>query len=122
MKKLLWTVVTALLLIAGNRVFGFAEGEEMTETVIWDSLDAKGQWAITKWGDEGNLSLSVEHKTEGENALRVDFGPEGKQTPSKGIVLEKEQTAIDIDSTEKITLDIYNDGPPFELATVIYTD
>ncbi len=122
MKKLLWASVTVLLLIAGNRAFGFAEGEEATETVIWDSLDAKGQWAITKWGDEGKLSLSAEQKTEGENAFRIDFGPEGKQAPSKGIVLEKEQTALDIDSTKKIILDVYNDGPPFELATVIYTD
>lgn len=118
MKKLFWAIFMISLLGAGNHVFA----QEQTETFLWDGMETKNYWSIAKWSDKGELSLSVEHRTEGANAFKVAFGPEGKQDPSKGIVLEKEQTAIDIASTKKIILDVYNDGPPFELALVLYTD
>lgn len=119
MRRLFLAVFLTSLLVSGNN---YVFAQEQAEVVLWDGLESKSQWSIAGWGDKGELSLTTEHKTEGEKAFEVKFSPEGKQTPSKGIVLEKEQTAIDIDSTEKVILDIYNDGLPFELALVLYTD
>ncbi|KPK39243.1 MAG: hypothetical protein AMJ78_08790 [Omnitrophica WOR_2 bacterium SM23_29] len=118
MRKLFLVTFLVLFLGVSNCVFA----QEQTETVLWDGMETEDYWSIATWGDRGELSLSAEQKTEGQNSLKVTFGPEGKQTPSKGIVLEKEQTAVDIDSTEKVILDIYNDGLPFDLALVLYTD
>ncbi|MFA5339021.1 MAG: DUF5060 domain-containing protein [Candidatus Omnitrophota bacterium] len=117
MKKSLFVMFILSVLAVVNCVYA-AE----TETVVWDGLESKNLWSIAPWGDAAKLTVTPEDKTEGEKCFKVEFGPEGKQNPPKGVVLEREQSAIDLDSTKKLVVDIYNDGPPFELALVLYTD
>ncbi|MDD4879330.1 MAG: hypothetical protein PHR22_02600, partial [Candidatus Omnitrophica bacterium] len=117
MKKPLCVIFIMSMLAIVNHVYA-AE----TETVLWDGLEAKHLWSLAQWGDAARLTIVPDNKTEGEKCFKVEFGPEGKQNPPKGLVLEREQSAIDLDSTKKLIVDIYNDGPPFELALVLYTD
>ena len=116
-KKLLSAIFILSILAAADHLHA-AE----TETVLWDGLESNRLWSIAQWGDAAKLTVTPENKTEGEKCFKVEFGPEGKQHPPKGVVLEREQSAIDLNSTKKLMVDIYNDGPPFELALVLYTD
>ncbi|MFA6355887.1 MAG: DUF5060 domain-containing protein [Candidatus Omnitrophota bacterium] len=123
MRKILSAVfLTMAALSASAAASTAASAAAVTETVVWDSLEAKHLWSLAQWGDAAKLSIVADNKTEGEKCFRVSFGPEGKQNPPKGVVLEREQSAIDLDTSKKLMVDIYNDGPPLEMALVLYTD
>ncbi len=128
MKRILLTVFTGVVASVFLQVFAFSAATEAvpaaggTETIVWDSLESKHLWSIAQWGDAAKLAVAPDNKTEGEKCFKVSFGPEGKQNPPKGVVLEREQSAIDLDTSKKLTVDVYNDGPPLEMALVLYTD
>ncbi len=126
MKKSLFVIFILSIMAIVNHLYaaetGAAPVVEGTETILWDGLEAQHLWSIAQWGDAAKMTVVPDNKTEGGKCFKVEFGPEGKQNPPKGVVLEREQSAIDLDSTKKLMVDIYNDGPPFELALVLYTD
>ncbi|MDD5737377.1 MAG: DUF5060 domain-containing protein [Candidatus Omnitrophica bacterium] len=123
MKRILLLLFTVFVIApcwaSGTETTPVVEG---TETILWDGFESRNLWTIAPWGDAAKLTVSAENKVEGQKCFKVSFGPEGKQNPPKGVVLEREQSAIDLDTSKKLTVDIFNDGPPFELALVLYTD
>ena len=101
---------------------GLAIRAAEVETVLWDGLEEQGLWTIAKWSDGARLSVSSAGCSEGKGCLRVSFGPQGKQSPSKGVVLERGQCALDLDSTQRVLVDVTLRGKSASLALVLHTD
>ncbi|MDO8525822.1 MAG: hypothetical protein Q7S07_04980, partial [Candidatus Omnitrophota bacterium] len=55
----------------------------------------------------------------GNSSLAVNFNGE---VPAHGVILKKSDTYLDVSFANKIILDIYNSGPPCQLALAFYTD
>ncbi|MFA5093770.1 MAG: PEP-CTERM sorting domain-containing protein [Candidatus Omnitrophota bacterium] len=93
-----------------------AQSSYDNDTLLWDSLDSGRQWSINT---TGNLGISGEHKTEGKGSLSVVVKG---GVPARGLVLKKSNTDLDVTFARNIILDIYNSGPPCNLAVAFKTD
>lgn len=102
--------------------FSFAQAQENSlQTIKWDNFDNLEYWSVGTWGDGAQISQSQEHAAEGDKSLKIHFTKEGRKFQGKGVVVEKEQIALDVDSTKKIILDVYNDAGPMKMAVVLHT-
>lgn len=86
------------------------------DVLLWDGLENDRSWSINAGG---NIALTPDHRTEGNSSLAVNFNGE---IPAHGVILKKADTDLDVSFANKMILDIYNSGPPCQLALAFYTD
>jgi len=93
-----------------------AQSSYDNDTLLWDSLDSERQWSINT---AGSLGIDAEYKTEGRGSLSVVVKG---SIPAMGLILKKSNTDLDVTFARNIILDIYNSGPPCNLAVAFKTD
>lgn len=104
-----------LLVIFGQTVFAQGSDED-NDTLLWDGLESRQHWSINTIGDVG---VSSDFSTEGKKSLSINVS---NSIPANGVVIKKSNTDLDVTFAKKIILDIYNSGPPCDLAVAFYTD
>jgi hypothetical protein len=86
------------------------------DTLLWDGLESKQHWSINIKGEVG---VGPEFKTEGQNCLSISSS---NGIPANGLTIKKSNTDLDVTFAKNIILDIYNSGPPCDLAVAFKTD
>ncbi|MFA6356002.1 MAG: hypothetical protein WCY23_02720 [Candidatus Omnitrophota bacterium] len=95
----------------------FAQGvDDSVDTLLWDGLESKAHWSINT---KGELGVGPEFKTEGQNCLSISSS---NGIPANGLTIKKSNTDLDVTFAKNIILDIYNSGPPCDLAVAFKTD
>jgi hypothetical protein len=118
MQKKLFTVLLIgfFLVLSQNVVFSVE-----TQQVVADDFTNIEKWSVASWGDGGDISISDSYAAPDQKSLKLHITEEGQKNQGKGVVIEKEQVALDISSTDKITLDMYNAAGPMKMALVLHT-
>jgi hypothetical protein len=116
-RRLLLSLIIVCCFILGTNTAFSVE----TEQVLTDDFTNIEKWSVANWGDGGSISLSDEHAPKDQKSLKFNISKDGQKNQGKGAVIEKEQVALDVSSTDKITLDIYNAAGPMKMALVLHT-
>jgi len=102
-----------LFLEIGGDVFAQVSNDQ-TDLVLWDGMENKSTW---KAADNGKISINTEYVTEGRSSLRINGGD---SIPLSGARITKENTYLDLSFAKKIVFDVYNSGPPCQIAVAFY--
>ncbi len=109
--------VCLLLLVISVRPVFAQSSNGSSDTLLWDGLESRQHWSINTSGDVG---ISSEFKTEGNGSLAINIT---NSIPSaKGLTIRKSNTDLDVTFANKVILDIYNSGPPCDIALAFNTD
>jgi hypothetical protein len=110
------SLICLFLLVIFSRPV-FAQGDyDNNDTLLWDGLESKQHWSINT---EGEVEVSSGFSTEGKKSLSINVSSD---IPANGVVIKKSNTDLDVTFAKRIILDIYNSGPPCDMAIAFYTD
>jgi hypothetical protein len=101
-------------------IFAFCFTAKADE-ILADNFTNIDKWQVATWGDGGTISISDEYSPEGQKSLKFHIPKEEQKFQGKGAVIEKEQVALDVSSTDEIKVDIYNTAGPMKMAVVLHT-
>lgn len=109
--------VCLLLLVVSCRPVFAQDSYDSNDTLLWDGLESRQHWSINTSGEVG---VSSEFRTQGQGCLAINVSSD---IPSaKGLTIRKSNTDLDVTFAKKVILDIYNSGPPCDIALAFNTD
>ncbi len=107
-KSRAFTTFLFLSLVTAGHLFAEAL-DDQTDLVVWDGMEQKSTWHAD---GKGKISLATEYVTEGRSSLSISGnGP---------VTVTKENTYLDLSFAKKIVFDVYNSGPPCQIAVALY--
>jgi len=84
--------------------------ETATVFSLFDGFEDGNGWAVESAADHAELSLSDEHPSQGQKALRAAWKAYGK-----GNFELRREVKLDLTDATAFRLDVYNDGQPLDL-------